>query len=512
MAVLKNGSKGNDVLALQKKLNADNKGKVGYVPLKEDGIYGPKTDAANKMPLVRTAQSSPTKTAAEKKLESERYQWGNPTTGKLNSEYEAAILGGTEADYYKKLNETVVSPVAKAMEAANGGRTAQISQATYQAPAQTPTYQAPVAAAPAVVDNTDRYNAMFDEQARVQAAAIKAARDASISGYNSQIGDAPGMYNPLRNQSSMGGAVRAKGIKEAMAASGQGNSGANLTSQSANNAQTTGEIAGYNLQQTDLVNKLKTAIADVTSSASLQEVQSNAGINAQKIQAAIGEANRVSDTNYNRSQDAFGNNMALSNQQFNQGLASQQFGLQSQNQQFNQGMATQQQKLQSQQQNLDNLYRQQAFNYNKSRDTVQDSQWQKAMNLNLRQQSFSEAQQGIQNALSQNRISQEDAAQALQWAKFNADQDPNSFDNKLKTQQFDMNNQAKANTALNTVIDNYNKVYVTQSPDPSDPYGNNKITTINKKGILDSLKAATVSKSMTEAQAKQIASYYGISL
>ena len=162
-----------------------------------------------------------------------------------------------------------------------------------------------------VMDNTGRYDEMFDEQAAAQAAAIKAARDNTISGYNQQIGAAPGQYQPLRNQSSAGGAVRAKGIKEAMAASGQGNSGANLTAQSSNNAQTTGEIAGYNLQQSDLVNKLKTAIADVTNSASLQEVQSNAEINAQRIQAAINETNRVSDTNYNRSQDTFGNNISL---------------------------------------------------------------------------------------------------------------------------------------------------------------------------------------------------------
>jgi hypothetical protein len=42
------GSRGTDVLKLQKDINAANKGKTGYVPLVLDGIFGPKTDAAYK--------------------------------------------------------------------------------------------------------------------------------------------------------------------------------------------------------------------------------------------------------------------------------------------------------------------------------------------------------------------------------------------------------------------------------------------------------------------------------
>jgi hypothetical protein len=84
------------------------------------------------------------------------------------------------------------------------------------------------------------------------------------------------------------------------------------------------------------------------------------------------------------------------------------------------------------QQELDNLYRQQTFDYQKTRDTVSDTQWQKTLDLNLRQQSFSEAQQKIENALAQQRITQDEAAQALQYAKYNADQDQQSYDNQNK--------------------------------------------------------------------------------
>lgn len=42
------GSRGSSVSAFQKALNERNTGKKGYVPLKEDGIYGPLTDAASR--------------------------------------------------------------------------------------------------------------------------------------------------------------------------------------------------------------------------------------------------------------------------------------------------------------------------------------------------------------------------------------------------------------------------------------------------------------------------------
>jgi hypothetical protein len=131
------------------------------------------------------------------------------------------------------------------------------------------------------------------------------------------------------------------------------------------------------------------------------------------------------------------------------------------------------------------------------------------MNLDLRKQSFSEAQAQIDNALSRGRIAQEDAAQALQWAKFNAEQDPNSIDNQLKKQQMDINSQSKLSSQVNSIIDNYNNLYATRKYDQ-----NTGETTViaNKKSILDALKASVQSGKMSEDIAKQVAGYYGISL
>jgi hypothetical protein len=111
------------------------------------------------------------------------------------------------------------------------------------------------------------------------------------------------------------------------------------------------------------------------------------------------------------------------------------------------------------QRNIDNAYRQGVFDYQRSRDAVADTQWQQQMKLDLRRQSFNEAQQSIENSLAQKRISQDEANQALQWAKFNADQDPNSVDNQLKRQTLDINAQAKADSTLNNTIQRLDSLY-----------------------------------------------------
>jgi uncharacterized membrane protein YccC len=168
-----------------------------------------------------------------------------------------------------------------------------------------------------------------------------------------------------------------------------------------------------------------------------------------------------------------------------------------------QTLAAQQQALAAKQQDLDNLYRSQVFDYNKSRDTVSDTQWQKTMNLNLRQQSFSEAQQNIQNALSQQRISQEDASQALQWAKFNADSDPNSFDNKLKQSQLDLNTYSKSSAVLNDAIQRLDSMYLTKD----------SITGAQSRNVNFSdaqLRSAIIALNLPDDQTDALLSRYGL--
>ena len=66
--------------------------------------------------------------------------------------------------------------------------------------------------------------------------------------------------------------------------------------------------------------------------------------------------------------------------------------------------------------------------------------WEAEFGLNLQKQTFNEAQAQIKNALESQRISQQDAMNALQWAKFEQQQDPNSLDNRIKQLQLEAQN------------------------------------------------------------------------
>lgn len=141
------------------------------------------------------------------------------------------------------------------------------------------------------------------------------------------------------------------------------------------------------------------------------------------------------------------------------------------------------------QQDFNNLFTQGQFDYQKQQDTIKNTQWQQTMGLNLRQQTFAEAQQKIENALSQQRISQEGASQALQWAKFNADQDPSSLDNQYKKAQID-SLQGKYNTNTTFTIDDWGKTLDNEFIPKYDTYGDVKVPGITnaadrEKRILD---------------------------
>jgi hypothetical protein len=330
------------------------------------------------------------------------------------------------------------------------------------------------------------------QQMAAQAAAIQAARDRQVSDYNSQIAAAPQQYQPLRNEASYAGAKNLQAAKEVMAAQGLQNSGDNVSAQIQTNTATQNNINALNQDEQNLVNQLKKAIADANSAADVQTLQSNADINAQKLQALLNQTN--ADRSYGL--DVAGLTGTFNGQRT---LAGQQ--LDTQNQQCNKQFGYQQQRDKVQ----DNQW-QQSFNYQKQRDTVKDTQWQKEMNLNLRQQSFAEAQAKIENALAQKRINMEGASQALQWAKFNADNDPNSLDNQLKRQELNYNNSKITNEQLGS----YNSAIENQFARPSyDAYGQKTGTSYDYNGIKNYIKNLESTKSITSNQAKQMLAQYG---
>lgn len=133
-------------------------------------------------------------------------------------------------------------------------------------------------------------------------------------------------------------------------------------------------------------------------------------------------------------------------------------------QEFDQALAVRNALAQEKQQELDNLYRQDVFDYNKSRDAVADTQWQQAMNLDLRKQSFTEAQKQIENSLAQRRITNDEAQQAIQWAKWEAEQDPDSLDNQIKRQTLENNDYLMGQQELNQAISQIDNLYTYEDP------------------------------------------------
>lgn len=392
-----------------------------------------------------------------------------------------------------------------------------------------------------------RINALNQAKQAQAVADLGKARDASLSNLSSEESAIKPTYYDKRNSTAATNMIGRRTLAEELASRGESNSGVADQANISANMSLQGETGALNRQEASDIADIARRRTGVQNAYESDVASAKAGLEAAAMQNLIDQYNsdrlfKLQEAgvtgNYNGTQtlDALNaaRNYALNeagitgvykgsktqdslnadrNYALNEanltGLYNGNKTLAAQNQSFNQNLATQQFNQEKQQQKLDNLYRQQTFDYQKSRDAVSDNQWQQQMNLNLRQQSYQEAQQKIENALSQRRISQEDASQALQWAKFNADQDPNSIDNQLKKQQIDTNTQTKITSQVNSVIDNYNNLYTTKKYNKDT--GETSMTA-DKKSILDSIKASVQSGKMTEDIARQVAGYYGISL
>lgn len=146
---------------------------------------------------------------------------------------------------------------------------------------------------------------------------------------------------------------------------------------------------------------------------------------------------------------------------------------------------------------------QQTFDYNKSRDEVADQHWQQQLNLDIQKQSFAEAQQTIENAYQSRQITLQEKNNALDWAKYNADQDPNSIDNKLKAAQIDANNQAKEDTTLNNAIQRLDSMYLTK-----DPFSGSMNRNSNYSDAQ--LRAAIIGLNLSDSQTDSLLLRYGL--
>lgn len=326
------------------------------------------------------------------------------------------------------------------------------------------------------------------------------ARDTQLSNLTTEEAAIKPAYYDKRNSTAATNMMGRRTLAEELASRGEAKSGvadqanisANMSLQGETgtlNRQEASDIADIARRRTGIQNAYESDVASAKANLEAAAMQNLIDQYNTDREFKLQEAGTTGTYNGNQTLDALNaaKNFAL-NESSVTGTYNGSPTLASQSQTFNQNLTTKQYNQDVKQQKLDNLYRQQTFDYQKSRDAVSDSQWQQTMNLNLRQQSYQEAQQKIENALSQKRISQEDASQALQWAKFNAEQDPSSLDNQYKKAQID-SLSGKTNTSTTATIDDYastiNSLYV--------PNSTNKLTKIKTEDIRAYLKNLALS-------------------
>lgn len=367
LAIYKVGSRGDDVKKLQQQLG-----------ITTDGIYGKQTEAAvrdyqkknnlavdgiagnqtlgslnNSGPLVRTAQSSPS--PAEQKIASETYQWG-----KLDPAYKNAIKTGTEADYFKNLNNTIGS-----MPAVTGDpkpyATPRFNNLDSLTPVFSSTYKEPETYVDPYADRInkllDKYLGMSSFEFDENSPELLAAQDSAMSAVNREAARR-GMIYSEGNKSQLG--------KSSMALVPQFRQ------------------AAFNEYQAGLGNIIN----------QLQELQGLSSNSRSQFE---------SDRNYGRgiyeSDRSFGRNVLESDRNFDRGVLES-------DRNFNRDVLESDRNF-----NRGVLESDRAFDYQASRDQVLDDRWLKQFNADERQRI-------VQNALDKRQISISEANSALNKAEF----------------------------------------------------------------------------------------------
>lgn len=330
-------------------------------------------------------------------------------------------------------------------------------------------------------------NALAQAKADKAIADLGRARDMQLSNLSGEEAGIKPMYYDKRNSATAGNMMARRTLAEELASRGETRSGVADQANINANMSLQGQTGLLNRQEASDISDIARRRTGVQNAYESDVTSARAGFDAAAMENLIDQFN--ADRQFKLQEGGLTGS-------YNGGQT-----LQAQGQTFNQDMQTKQLEDTRKQQNIDNLYRQDVFDYGKSRDVVSDTHWQQSMNLDLRQQTFQETQANVQNAMSQNRISQEDAAQALQWAKFNAEQDPNSLDNQLKKQQL---NSTSSNKNTTSTVDDYastiNSLYIT-----NDGYRNS----VDKAGLQAYLDRLIMS-GVDDAIIDSLASRYGL--
>lgn len=227
--------------------------------------------------------------------------------------------------------------VRQANDATKGVTPAPVTPAT---PAVDPakTYAQGVTEATSAFKSSGNPNAMKDytatetQRTTAEADAIRArVRQAIQQGVDQQnkiITDAPAQYVDPMNQASFQGARGAQAIDERMATMGLGRSGSNITAQTANSNQTSGNINNLELQKQKVISDAKQAIANLQASGSLEEVRQVQEAAAKSLDRIQAQQNVIDNRNYTTDSSIFNNTVQSLGKQYEIGANEKQLGMQ----------------------------------------------------------------------------------------------------------------------------------------------------------------------------------------
>lgn len=125
------------------------------------------------------------------------------------------------------------------------------------------------------------------------------------------------------------------------------------------------------------------------------------------------------------------------------------------------------------------------------------------MSLEQQQMALQKQQNAIENSYKAGNLSLDQAQFAMQQLKMMQDNDPNNIDNKLKTQNYEMNKAAKDNTKLNDIISNIDKLYTYK-----DEMGKGDIKV--SESLKPQLRNYVIGLNLPDEQTDQLLLRYGI--
>lgn len=304
-------------------------------------------------------------------------------------------------------------------------------------------------------DNTSKYDQMAESQKQAAIARIKQAIADQTSGYEDTIRKAPEQFVGAKDQASYQGAKTNQAIQEKMAAMGLGNSGDNISATVANAAATGSNINALNQQEQQIISDAQAAIARLRNQEGRQIEEAVSGLDAQKMQNAIGEANRIDERTYDMGRNQLTDTLNAMGVIGNQQNADRSFGLQErstladmsgidpitgkatmakQGQDFSQNMQTKQFDTGVQQWNKEYKLKVDEVN-------TRNDQWDKQFNSQ-------EEQRKIENDLNLNKFNfdKETTAwnQAFETRKVTFAEAQTAIDNSFREKQADIDNRYKA--------------------------------------------------------------------